>query len=148
MRGDVIGGLLGIAVGTAVIFGAVALQVGTPLHPQPGFFPLLGGLAVFALSSALLVQAVLGRSTGGEAFGEIRQPAILVAGLAVYIAILEPVGYLPATGFIAAVILRVLGVKSWPQLALGSVALPVVTWLLFARLLGVDLPAGLLGDFG
>ena len=148
MKGDVIGGVLGIAVGAGGVVGAATLRIGTPLHPQPGFFPVLGGLGVMALSSALLVQAILGRSSGGEPFGEIRRPAILVAGLAIYVALLEPVGYVVATAFIAAVILRVLGVTSWRRLAVGSILLPVGTWLLFARLLGVELPAGPLADFG
>jgi putative tricarboxylic transport membrane protein len=147
MKGDVIGGVLGIAIGIAVVAGASALGVGGPLDPRPGFFPLLGGIGVIALSSTLLVQALLGRSTGGESFGDVRRSAILIGGLAVYVAILEPAGYVVATAFIAAVLLRVLGVTSWRRVAAGSVVLPIGTWLLFARLLGVELPAGRLSPF-
>lgn len=148
MKGDIIGGVLGVLVGIVVVAGAIQLRTGTPTSPQPGFFPFLGGVAVVVLSSILLVQAGLGWSTGGEAFGEVRRPAILIASLAVYVAILDPVGYVLATTPIAGVILRVLGVTSWRVLGMGSVALSVGTYLLFARVLGIDLPAGLLEFLG
>jgi putative tricarboxylic transport membrane protein len=148
MKGDVFAGMLGLVVGSAVVAGGAALRIGTPLDPEPGFFPLLGGVGLIASSSALLVQSRLARSSGGAAFGEMRRPAILVVALGVYVAILEPVGYVAATVLIAAVILRVLGVTSWVGLVAGSIALPVVTWLLFARLLGVELPTGQFGPFG
>jgi putative tricarboxylic transport membrane protein len=148
MKGDVFAGMLGLVVGSAVVAGGTALRIGTPLDPEPGFFPLLGGVGLIASSSALLVQSRLARSSGGAAFGEMRRPAILVVALGVYVAILEPVGYVAATVLIAAVILRVLGVTSWVGLVAGSIALPVVTWLLFARLLGVELPTGQFAPFG
>jgi putative tricarboxylic transport membrane protein len=141
MKGDVFAGMLGLVVGSAVVAGGAALGIGTPLEPEPGFFPFLGGIGLIASSSALLVQSQLARSSGGAAFGEVRRPAILVVALGVYVAILEPVGYVAATLLIAAVIL-------WVGLVAGSIALPLVTWLLFARLLGVELPTGQFGPFG
>ena len=148
MKGDVIAGVLGIGSGGAVAAAAVALHIGTPTDPGPGFFPFLGAVGLIAPSAALLVQTRLARNSGGEAFGEIRRPAMLVAALAGYVVILEPLGYLLATVMVAAAILRVLGVTSWRRLVMGSVLLPVVTWALFARLLGVELPAGRLIPLG
>ena len=142
MKGDVIAGVLGLLAGAAVVAGAVALGIGAPTDPEPGFFPFLGGMGIIATSAALLVQARLGRGSGGEAFGEIRRPAMLAAALAGYVAILEPAGYLLATALAAPAILWVLGITSWIRLAAGGVLLPVLTWLLFARALGVDLPVG------
>lgn len=57
-------------------------------------------------------------------------------------------GYVPATILIAGVILRVLGVTSWRALGLNSVILSVGTYLLFARILGTELPAGVLEFLG
>ena len=148
MKGDVIGGLLLTVAGFAVVVGALKLRVGTPTSPQPGFFPFLGGLVLVVLSVILLVQAWRGRSTGTEAFGEVRRPVILIVGMGVYVAILDPLGYVLATVFIAALILRVLGVASWRVLGVASVALSAGTYLLFDRLLGVELPAGILGFLG
>ncbi len=112
-RDDFLAGSLLAIVGIGVVIGAVQLRIGTPLHPQPGFFPLLGGSALTLLAVILLFQAALGRSTGSEAFGKVGPPAIMVVGMCVYVAILEPAGYVPATILISGVILRVLGVRSW-----------------------------------
>jgi hypothetical protein len=49
---------------------------------------------------------------------------------------------------ISAVILRILGVKSWRALGVASVLLAVGTYVLFARILGIDLPLGVLGFLG
>ena len=143
-RNDLLAGGLLAVVGIGVVLGALRLHIGTPLHPQPGFFPFLGGSALTLLSAILLVQAALGRSTGSEPFGKVGPPAIVVAGMGVHVAILDPVGYVPATMLIAGLILRVLGVRSWRTLGLASVVLAVGTYFLFARMLGIDLPVGVL----
>jgi len=64
------------------------------------------------------------------------------------VAILEPLGYVLSTMLIAAVILRVLGVRLWRVLGVTSLAVSVGTYLLFARVLGIDLPAGILEFLG
>jgi len=147
-RDDLPAGLLLALVGLGVVLGAIRLHVGTPLHPQPGFFPFLGGAALALLAVILVVQAALGRSTGTEAFGRVGPPAIMIVGMGVYVAILEPLGYVLGTILIAGVILRILGVRSWRVLGVASLVLSVGTYLLFARVLGIDLPAGVLEFLG
>ena len=146
--GDIIGSLILILIGTGVIIGSIRLNVGTPTNPQPGFFPFLGGFILVGLSLTLLVYGWRGHGKGIEAFGEVQRPAILVGAMGVYVAILDRLGYVPATLLIALVILRVLGVKSWKVLGLASVLLAGGTYLLFARLLGIELPAGVLEFLG
>ena len=147
-RDDLLAGLLLALVGLGMVLGAIRLHIGTPLHPQPGFFPFLGGAALALLAVILATQAALGRSTGTEAFGRLGPPAVLVVGMGMYVAILEPLGYVLSTTLIAAVILRVLGVRLWRVLTVTSLALSVGTYLLFARVLGIDLPAGVLEFLG
>jgi putative tricarboxylic transport membrane protein len=147
-RDDLIAGVLLALIGLAVVAGAIRLHVGTPIHPQPGFFPFVGGGALILLAVVLLIQAWLGWSTGSEAFGNVGGPAILVVSMGGYVAILDPLGYVLATLLLAVVILRVLKVRSWRVLALSSVALSVGTYLLFARVLGIELPAGILEFLG
>ena len=68
--------------------------------------------------------------------------------MSLYTAVLEALGYVLPTILIAAVILRVLGVTSWKVLILASVGLSVGTYYLFGRILGIDLPAGILSFLG
>jgi putative tricarboxylic transport membrane protein len=141
---DIGASLFFILIGIGTVIGAIKLRLGTPTHPQPGFFPLLGGVFLIVMSSILLVKSRRGGGQRAEAFGEMRRPAILVAGMAVYVGALGPLGYVPATIFIGAVILWILGIRSWKVLVASSIGMSVGSYFLFFRLLGVELPAGVL----
>jgi len=142
--GNMIASLLFLLIGIGVTIGALKLKVGTPMRPQPGFFPFVAGVIVIGLSSVLMIEGWLGRGKRAEPFGEIWRPACLVAGIIVYVVILDPLGFALATVFISVVILRILGVKSLRVIGVSSLALSFGTYFLFARLLGVELPAGVL----
>jgi putative tricarboxylic transport membrane protein len=143
-RRDMVAGVLLIAIGIAVSLWAIRLQVGTLLRPLPGFFPLLVGSGIVALSVILFFRGWRGGGKAPRPYGDWQRPAIMVAGLAVYALILAPVGYILSTIFIAAVTLRVLGLRSWKVIGLSSVVLSVTVYLVFTRLLDVQLPAGFL----
>ena len=151
-RGDVIGSVVLLLIGTGVVIGSIRLKVGTLLMPQPGFFPFLGGLLLIGLSLVVLIQGWLNRGTEPrqprESFGEWRRPLILVVSLSLYTVVLEALGYVLPTILLATIILRVLGVTSWKVLVLASGGMSVGTYYLFGRLLGIELPAGVLPFFG
>ena len=151
-RGDIIGSVVLTFLGIGVVVGAIRLKVGTLLMPQPGFFPFLGGLLLIGLSLTLLIQGWLNRAAAPskpqETFGEWRRPLILIVSMSIYTAVLEPVGYVLPTIALAAVILRVLGVKSWKVLVLASLGMSVGTYYLFGRILGIELPVGILEFLG
>ena len=146
-RSDVLGSLVLFGVGVGAIIGAVRLHVGTPTEPQPGFFPFLGGIFLIAFSGIIFLQTWLGRSQKNVAFGEIRRPALLLAVMVVLVAVLDRVGYVIGTFIASGLILRILDVKSWRVLIITSLGLSVGTYILFDRLLGIDLPVGMLARF-
>ena len=132
---------LGIGIGFTI--GAIRLQIGKPTEPQPGFFPFLGGVILIVLSAIFLFQAQLGRTGETQAFGKLRSPGIVVLGLILYVAGLEPLGYIVATALLSAAVLRVLETK-FRVLFPVSLLLAIGSYILFDRLLGVTLPGGLL----
>jgi hypothetical protein len=148
MRGDLIAGLLGLLAGSAVVAGALRLGAGTLTRPEPGFFPLLGGVTLGALSGLLLVQARLGRSTGTAPLGATGRQLLLLGGMALFTVTLEPLGDLLATAVLAGLSLRAFGVTSWLVVGASSAAVAAATHLVLVRGLGVDLPAGLLARLG
>lgn len=82
-----------------------------------------------------------------QAFGRLWGPTVVVGTMVLYVAALETLGYIIATACLCAVILKVLETK--PRLiVLVSFVLSVVSYLIFDRLLGVTLPAGLLTLLG
>ena len=131
--------------GGGVIVAAVGLRIGTATQPQPGFFPLLGGGLLVVLSTVLFVQAWRGR-TASVVFGDLRRPAGLLGGLVLYVAVLNPLGYVIATTVLAAVVLWIMDTRSGWQIVGGSLALSVGTYFLFARLLSMPLPGGVLAQ--
>ncbi|NWF92430.1 MAG: tripartite tricarboxylate transporter TctB family protein [Syntrophaceae bacterium] len=145
---DILGSLFLILLGIGAIIGAIGLRVGTPTEPQPGFFPFLSGAIIVILSSIIFVQGWLGRSKRRIGLGEIKRPAMLIAVLAAFVAVLEPLGYVLASPFLIAVVLRIMGIKSWRALLVTSLVLSIGTYLLFDWLLGITLPAGILTRFG
>ena len=138
------GGLFFLMVGIAVMAGSVNLNLGSATSPQPGLFPFLGGGFVVATSSVLTVKGWLGHGESISYFKEIRGPGIFVCGMAVYVGILKPLGFVISTIFLGAVILRVLKITSWKVIVAASIGTSVGTYLLFNNLLGVLLPAGVL----
>ena len=144
--GEIVVGLCFLAIGLIFTAGAVKLQIGTPTEPQPGFFPFMDGLVLVLLSLVFLTLAWRGRIGQCHPFGKLGGPVIVVIGLVLYVAVLEPLGYLIATVFLSAVVMKVLETKTG-ILVLVSLALPLVSYLLFDRLLGVTLPAGILARF-
>jgi putative tricarboxylic transport membrane protein len=142
--GDFLGSLFGIFLGIAVLVGSIRLHIGTPMEPQPGFFPFVAGVILVVLCGILLIKALLGRSPGGEAFGELWRPGILIIGLFIYSVVLDLLGYVIATIILSAIILRVLDTKTWWKLAVISLVLSIGTYLLFDRVLDVSLPGGIL----
>jgi len=138
------GGLFFLLVGIAVMAGSVSLNLGSATNPQPGLFPFLGGGFVVATSSVLTIKGWLGQGKSISYFKEIRGPASFVFGMAVYVGILKPLGFVIATIFLGAVILRVLKITSWKVIIAASIGTSVGTYLIFNNLLGVELPAGVL----
>ena len=145
---DMMGSILLILTAIGVIIWSIRLQVGTLLKPLPGFFPFLVGFVIIALSLILLIQGGLGRGKAPQPFGNWQRPSIMVAGLVVYTGILEPLGYVLSTIFIAALTLRIMGLTSWRVISMSSLVLSVGVYFLFTRFLAVELPAGILPFLG
>jgi hypothetical protein len=147
-RSDMLGGLLLFLVGTGAIIGAIHLKVGLPTEPQPGFFPFVGGIVLVILSAIIFVQGWLKSDGERVVFGKVGRPALILAVMVALIAVLERVGYVLCTLIASGLILRILSVKSWRVLIITSLCVSMGTYLLFDRLLGIDLPVGFLSRLG
>jgi len=141
-RRDLAASLAFFAVGIGVCVGAGRLGFGSVHAPEPGFFPWLGGLTLVGLSACLFVQALRGRSSVTAPKGEWLGPGLLLGALILYVPCLEPLGYPVTTAALCVVVLRVLKTRRWSVTLGASVALALSTYLLFRRVLGIELPPG------
>jgi putative tricarboxylic transport membrane protein len=146
--GDVVGSLFLFLLGAGAVIGSFRLRVGSITEPQPGFFPFLAGISLIALSSIILVKAWIGHSQKEVAFGEVKRPALLLLVMIVLVAVLNRLGYVIGTLVASGLILRILNVKSWRVLLLTSLCLSIGTYILFDKLLKIELPVGFLARFG
>ena len=146
--GDAVGSLFLFLLGIGAVLGAIRLKVGSPTEPQPGFFPFLGGLSLIVLSFVIFLKGQMGQSQKKVAFGEVGRPALLLVVLIALVAVLDSVGYVIGTFIASGLILRILNVKLWRTLILTSLCLSIGTYILFDKLLGIDLPVGILGRLG
>jgi hypothetical protein len=144
--GEIVVGLCFLAIGAGFTVGAVKLQIGGPTEPLPGFFPFLDGIILIVLSAIFLFLAWGGRTGESHAFGNLWSPAIIVLTLVLYVAALETLGYVITTAFLSAVVLRILETKLRLNVTV-SLILSVVSYIIFDRLLGLTLPAGVLAAF-
>jgi hypothetical protein len=147
-RSDAVGSLFLFLLGIGAVLGAIRLKVGSPTEPQPGFFPFLGGLSLIVLSFVIFLKGQMGQSQKKVVFGEVGRPALLLVVLIVLVAALDRVGYVIGTFIASGLILRILNVKSWRTLILTSLCLSIGTYILFDKLLGIDLPVGILARLG
>jgi len=147
-RSDAVGSLILFLLGIGAVIGAIRLNVGSPTEPQPGFFPFLGGFSLIVLSSIIFLKGWTGQCENKVALGEVRRPALLLVVMMGLVAVLDNVGYVIGTFIASGLILRILNVKSWRVLLLTSLCLSIGTYILFDKLLGIDLPVGILVRLG
>ena len=146
--GDVVGSFFLFFLGSGAVIGAIRLHVGSPTEPQPGFFPFLGGISLIVLSSIIFLKGGIGQSQKKVVFGEVGRPALLLVVMIALVAVLDRVGYVIGTFVASGLILRILNVKSWRTVILTSLCLSIGTYILFDKLLGIELPVGILARLG
>ena len=145
-KSNLIAAALVIALGVYVASEASAWQYLSKDGPGPGFFPLWTGIGMIVLAAALVAGQVM-HVLAGAAVEKTRWAGtgrVLLGwfGLMVSIALLEPAGF--TVSFLLLTIFLVVGVfrrTLMAALAVGFGA-SIGFWILFVKLLKVQLPAG------
>ncbi len=143
-RIDTIGSLILFFLGIGAVGGAIRLHIGTPTQPQPGFFPFLAGISLIILSPIIFLKGRYVMEPKKNLFGEVSRPAMLLLVMIGIVVTLSYVGYVIGSFIASVLILRIMRVKSWSVLLLTGLFISSGTYLLFDKLLGVELPVGFL----
>lgn len=149
---------LRIAALTVIILGGIILtqvpQIGTGagfIVVGPRIFPMAVGIGLLILGLLLLLRVTLlpdkdliEEVTAEEASTDWSTTALTLLSLVAYASLLHPLGYTLATALFFPVVGRILGSSQlWRNIIIGLV-LGLAIYLIFTRVLGVRLPAGLL----
>jgi putative tricarboxylic transport membrane protein len=141
-----------VGLGLFVLAGAFSIE-GEAQYAGvgPRAFPVLVGAALTVLGTALAVGVVTGRIAlrpeAGEDVDETRTAdlapmAWIVAGLVVAVFALERIGFALTAALVFTLTARAFGSRRLLRDAVIGLAIGLATFFLFARGLGVSLPAG------
>jgi putative tricarboxylic transport membrane protein len=134
----------------AVIREALNLGVGTAKTPGSGF--MIFGTAV-VLGVMASVQFAKSLRTRDEKTGEppekihLWRVVSVIAANVLYIAVLDWVGFILCTFILLCFLLQVYEKGKWVWAVAGAAATSVLTYLIFAKLLQLNLPKGLIPFF-
>ncbi len=145
-RGETVIAWALVLIASYVLYASWRMPPGMSGQPGPGFFPTGIGAVLLVAGLALLLRSRRSERSGPQPaveFGHTRIWVTLLA-LAGTAFALEPVGYLPTSAALLAVLLRCYGRTGWLATVLGAVAGAGLSWFFFHTLLGVSLPSGLL----
>lgn len=147
--GESIFSVLLTVLGAAVMTGAVELGLGGLDQPGAGFFPFLAGAII--LVSAITITTMAGRPKS-EASALIVDKngvvmlAVLIATLAGWILLMPWLGYIVVTFVAVFVMVKVLGASGYRSALILAAATSFAIYVLFDRLLYLDLPRGWFGQ--
>lgn len=145
-RSELAASILVIALGAFVTWHAAAWDYMTPDGPGPGFFPIWIGGALIVLP-IVLVGAQLFDIRRGLAAAKINwegAPRVL-AGWAAFVAaaaLLKPAGFTVTLALLCAFYVRVIYQCSWVTVLAVSLGSAAGFWIVFVKLLGLQMPAG------
>jgi putative tricarboxylic transport membrane protein len=142
--------LLGIAIATCL--GASRHVIGTFDDPGPGLFPMILGAVLGVLSLIIFTGGIIAKrsslgqvAAGGGGRGRISKEAVyVISALVAYGFLLIPLGFILTTLIVFAGLLKLVAGQKWPMVVGGSVVLALGSYFVFATLLGVPLPQGIL----
>ena len=121
----------------------------TPDGPGPGFFPLWTGIAIIVLAAVVALRHIYAvwRGQPVERANWRGSARVFVgwAALAISIALLKPLGFTLSFLLLVFFLVMVIFRRSFVAALSVGVGAAVGFWLLFVKLLQVQLPAGPLG---
>jgi len=145
--GNLWSGLALAALAIYIMVEALQWEYATPEGPGPGFFPLWYGIAMLALSAALVVSELARRSTPGAMINwrPLGRALSTWLALAVSVALFKPLGFLVSFALLTYFIVAVMYRRPLKIAALVAAASAAGFFLVFQLALGVSLPVGALG---
>jgi hypothetical protein len=139
-----------MVLSAAVINGALELEVGTPGSPGSGFMIFGAAVVLGLLALHQFIKSLRSQKPESETASERihwGRIAVVILANVLYVYLFRPVGYLLCTFLLLCFLFQVLERGRWIQRLVGAASTSVLTYVLFARLLQLNLPKGVLPFF-
>jgi len=135
------------------LYGCLRLKLGTLNNPGPGFIPALVGILLLLCTGTYLYKAFKGKrleqeTTEKSTEREVNYPIVfgIVGSIIFYPFLLGYLKFLVATLITVFLMLVLLRFKTLTFSFLTAIGITVISFVIFARLLGVVLPSGILEE--
>jgi putative tricarboxylic transport membrane protein len=148
-RSDIAAGLILLGFAGIILLQSLGLPFGSIRTPHTGFFPLVLAVLLLLLSLLLLAQA-LRQSENGTHLWQVnaegwKRIGFILGAMIGFALVLEGLGYLLSTFILMVFLLRVFEPQRWIVVITVAFSTALISYVIFASLLGIPLPAGILG---
>ena len=150
-KADMITGVVLLALSGFVILETWRMPPSATFGPSAGFLPFWLGMLLAVFATILFVSAWRRQATekdnnaifpGKQALLAI---TLVLVGLAVYILLIEILGYLADTFLFIVFLMKVVEREKWPMTLMVAVGTTAVLFLTFQFLLKITLPSNMFG---
>ncbi|GAB3737357.1 tripartite tricarboxylate transporter TctB family protein [Nocardiopsis nanhaiensis] len=139
---------LAAALGILGVWGGLTVEVPPDAtRPGPGAFPGAVGVLLLITAAGMAVANLRARGTGSGtalAWFETRPTLIVLAGLVVHTALLEPLGWLFAGALLFWIVAYAFGARAYLRDAIVALSMSAAVQVGFSLGLGLGLPGGIL----
>ena len=150
-RPDQISSIFWLILGLAVLYGSQRLGLGTLTHPGPGFLPfwcgaILGGLSLLVFFQARRAQRAAREKALRQLWAQTRwrKGVYVVLALLAYTLTFTYFGFLLSTAILLIFLFMVIEPERWYMAVGGAVLASLISFVIFALWLDVQLPRGIL----
>lgn len=150
-KGELVFAGLLLALGVFVLIETAAIPIPVASsNVGPRFMPYFAG-GLLTLAAAWTIFDILRGKTVAPEESELADPnqkfhwgrvGLLVASVVAFGVLLDPLGYLIAMPIALFGLLLTFGARRWWVMAVVSIALPILVFILFTEVLGIYLPLG------
>ena len=153
---NLIGSLIFIAVGVWALIQTYSFQEVKNTYVQAAVFPQIMCVGMLIFAVILLIQSIIKLMTMDEndplaepaaSINFIKDKGVLAALFvmllcALFVVFFKPLGYVVCGAVLCFIIMVLIGKRNWLQMVLVSILVPLGMWLVFYKMLSVNIPMG------
>ena len=150
---NLIGSLIFIALGAWALTQTYSFQEVKNTYVQAAVFPQIMCVGMLIFAVILLIQSIIKLMTMDEndplaepaaSINFIKDRGVLAALFVMLLCVLffKPLGYVVCGAVLCFVIMVLIGKRNWLQMVLVSILVPLGMWLVFYKVLTVNIPMG------
>jgi putative tricarboxylic transport membrane protein len=147
LRADHVAGALFVVAGLVVIALSGDLPVGGLSMPGAGFMPLLVAVSIILFGGALFLRAQESKPFAEIAWDDGKHATAVLIITAIAVALYVTLGFIITTILMMLALLVAVERRNIFLAGLYSIAVTIVTYLVFVHLLQSPLPTGVLGYY-